>query len=105
MSTEDVPTSEFIIRTVQLLVCYFASVVASAGSIAFIIPDGGKGHPALILFLFGEMFVSSLAYFAGFWLLRKVKFNLRCFFSLFIGTGITWVSGMLIGFVLSKVAY
>lgn len=96
---KDLTIQEIIIRAIQLCVCYIVSVTVSFASLAFCVRDGGHdaGNIIAIALLFVVPIVSNLAFFFAFWLFRKSAFNLRCFYSMLTGTGITWLFAMVVG--------
>lgn len=96
---KDLTIQEFIIRAIQFCVCYLVASGMSFMSVAFCVRDGGHdtGNIVAIMLLFGIPVVGNIAFFFAFWLFRKSAFNLRCFYSMLVGTGLTWIFAIIAG--------
>lgn len=96
---KDLTIQGLIIRAIQFCVCYLVASGMSFMSVAFCVRDGehDSGNIVAIMLLFGIPLAGNVAFFFAFWLFRKSSFNLRCFYSMLVGTGLTWIFAIIAG--------
>jgi len=96
---KDLTIQELIIRAVQFCVCYLAASGMSFMSVVFCVRDGGhdSGNIVAIMLLFGIPVIGNVTFAFAFWLFKKSAFNLRCFYSMLVGTGLTWIIAIIAG--------